>query len=84
MLYFIRTPLPEYFEFQVLSLIDSHWMQVITAVIGLLSASVAAVPLEKKDSCVYICGSVCYWQSDIDAAVSRGYELYSSGDQESR
>ncbi|KOS19313.1 Guanyl-specific ribonuclease N1 [Escovopsis weberi] len=52
---------------------------VIAAVIGLLSVSVAAVPADKRAACVYTCGSVCYWQSDIDAARAQGFGLLSSG-----
>ncbi|KAK5989376.1 Guanyl-specific ribonuclease N1 [Cladobotryum mycophilum] len=58
--------------------------KVIAAVVSLLtaSASAAAVPLEARASCVYTCGSVCYWQTDIDDALAKGYSLYSSGDAE--
>jgi len=41
--------------------------------------AVAAVPLDKRTSCVYTCGTVCYWQSDINAALAKGYSLYQSG-----
>jgi len=45
------------------------------------TASAAALPAEvKRASCVYTCGSVCYWQEDIDAALAKGYSLYKSGD----
>ncbi|KAL7964998.1 ribonuclease domain-containing protein [Trichoderma sp. SZMC 28014] len=27
-------------------------------------------------------GNTCYWQSDIDAALNKGYSLYSSGKEE--
>ncbi|KAI0018538.1 ribonuclease-domain-containing protein [Xylariomycetidae sp. FL0641] len=40
------------------------------------TADVAA----KRDSCVYYCGSVCYWQEDIDEAVAQGYSLQQAGD----
>ncbi|OCT47033.1 Guanyl-specific ribonuclease Ms [Cladophialophora carrionii] len=36
-------------------------------------------PFAKRQSCVETCANVCYWQSDIDAAVSRGFELLESG-----
>ncbi|KAL6856635.1 ribonuclease domain-containing protein [Trichoderma novae-zelandiae] len=59
---------------------------VAAAVIGLAaSASAAAIDstlVDKRASCVYTCGSVCYWQSDIDAALAKGYSLYESGDEE--
>ncbi|KAL1890170.1 hypothetical protein Sste5346_008464 [Sporothrix stenoceras] len=38
-----------------------------------------ATPVAARDTCVYTCGSVCYWQSDIDAALAKGYSLYQSG-----
>ncbi|KAK1762725.1 Ribonuclease/ribotoxin [Phialemonium atrogriseum] len=50
-------------------------------VLGLLTvtASGAVIPLEERASCVYTCGSVCYWQSDIDDALAKGYSLHQSG-----
>jgi hypothetical protein len=33
-----------------------------------------------RETCVYTCGSVCYWQEDIDAAVKEGYSDFKSGD----
>lgn len=36
-------------------------------------------PIEARETCVYTCGTVCYWQSDIDAAVKKGYSLHQSG-----
>jgi hypothetical protein len=44
-----------------------------------ITVSARAIDLEKKATCVYHCGSVCYWQSDIDAALAKGYSLYKSG-----
>ncbi|KAH8909239.1 ribonuclease-domain-containing protein [Coniochaeta sp. PMI_546] len=44
-----------------------------------VSVSAAAVDLQRKATCVYHCGSICYWQSDIDAALAKGYSLYKSG-----
>ncbi|TVY62283.1 Guanyl-specific ribonuclease T1 [Lachnellula suecica] len=32
-------------------------------------------------TCVYTCGKVCYYQSDVDAAVKQGYMYYSEGEQ---
>ncbi|KAL1870001.1 hypothetical protein VTK73DRAFT_2844 [Phialemonium thermophilum] len=49
-----------------------------TLLLGFLTA-VAALPTEKRASCVYTCGSVCYWQSDIDDALQKGYSLLESG-----
>lgn len=39
-------------------------------------------PLQKRDECVETCGNTCYYQSDIDAAVAEGYQLYQDGGQE--
>ena len=36
-------------------------------------------PFTKRQACVETCGKVCYWQDDIDAAVSKGYSLHQSG-----
>ncbi|UKZ74342.1 hypothetical protein TrVFT333_002007 [Trichoderma virens FT-333] len=57
--------------------------KIVAAVVGLVSsASAAAIDstlVDKRAACVYTCGSVCYWQSDIDDALSAGYSLYKSG-----
>ncbi|CAK7233493.1 hypothetical protein SCUCBS95973_008611, partial [Sporothrix curviconia] len=45
-----------------------------------LAGLVGASPVEGRDTCVYTCGSVCYWQTDIDAALAKGYSLYQSGE----
>lgn len=50
-----------------------HHKQVVSAILGLGAIAVAA-PLAQKSSCVYTCGSVCYWQNDIDAALNQGYQ----------
>ncbi|KAH8881979.1 ribonuclease-domain-containing protein, partial [Thozetella sp. PMI_491] len=42
-------------------------------------SAVSGAAIEQRASCVYYCGSVCYWQSDIDAALAKGYGLYKSG-----
>ncbi|KAH6658068.1 Ribonuclease/ribotoxin [Truncatella angustata] len=34
---------------------------------------------EKRATCVYTCGTVCYWQEDIDEALAKGYSLEKSG-----
>ncbi|KJR89908.1 ribonuclease T1 [Sporothrix schenckii 1099-18] len=50
-------------------------------VLGLsaLASVVTSKPVSSRASCVYTCGSVCYWQEDIDAALAKGYSLYQSG-----
>ena len=47
----------------------------------LLLAPISAAPLVRPEAgtCVEYCGSVCYYQSDIDAALQKGYSLYQSG-----
>ncbi|KAH6607128.1 hypothetical protein Trco_003441 [Trichoderma cornu-damae] len=64
---------------------------IVAAAVGLAaSASAAAIDKtassavvdKRANTCVYTCGSVCYWQSDIDAALAKGYSLYQSGDDE--
>ncbi|KAL7930383.1 Ribonuclease/ribotoxin [Trichoderma chlorosporum] len=53
--------------------------KIVAAVVGLAS-SVSAVAIEKRaSSCVYTCGSTCYWQSDIDSALSAGVKLFQEG-----
>jgi hypothetical protein len=45
-----------------------------------VSAASAGNRIDERASCVYTCGgSYCYYQSDIDAAVAKGYSLYESG-----
>lgn len=36
--------------------------------------------VEERQSCYATCGNVCYYQSDIDDAVSQGYSDYQDGD----
>jgi hypothetical protein len=43
------------------------------------ASSYNILPIAKRQTCVDTCGSTCYWQSDIDAAVDKGYSLYQSG-----
>ncbi len=43
------------------------------------AAVVSGAAITKKAACVYTCGSVCYWQSDIDAALAKGSSLQESG-----
>ncbi|KAI1777774.1 hypothetical protein F4818DRAFT_439100 [Hypoxylon cercidicola] len=56
--------------------------KILPAVL-LAAVSVSALAVEKiaprQQNCVATCGSVCYWQSDIDAAVQKGYSLHQSG-----
>ncbi|KAL7784554.1 Ribonuclease/ribotoxin [Trichoderma ceciliae] len=56
--------------------------KIIAAVVGLAASASAAAIEQRANTCVYTCGSVCYWQSDIDAALAKGYGLFKSGDDE--
>lgn len=54
------------------------------SLLSLLPWALAAVPpsaLEGRATCAYTCGTVCYYQSDVDAAVQQGYGYYESGQQ---
>ncbi|KKY28545.1 putative extracellular guanyl-specific ribonuclease [Phaeomoniella chlamydospora] len=51
----------------------------ILAAASFLSLAIAT-PLINRETCVETCGSTCYWESDISAAVDKGYSLYQSGD----
>lgn len=46
-----------------------------------VAVAVAEVVQERDAlaTCVYTCGSVCYWQEDIDEALEQGYADYKSG-----
>ncbi|RFU75135.1 extracellular guanyl-specific ribonuclease [Trichoderma arundinaceum] len=55
---------------------------IAAAAAGLVVSASAAAIDKRANTCVFTCGSVCYWQSDIDAALAKGYSLYSSGDDE--
>lgn len=56
-------------------------LSVSVLVLGLsaFAGVVTSTPVAARDTCVYTCGSVCYWQTDIDAALAKGYSLYQSG-----
>ena len=38
--------------------------------------------LAVRQTCVDTCGSVCYWASDVTAALNKGYSLYEGGETE--
>ncbi|KAL9095231.1 MAG: hypothetical protein Q9165_002487 [Trypethelium subeluteriae] len=58
-------------------------MFAIKATLLALVASTFAtrLALKPRQSCVETCGSTCYWQSDIDAALQKGASLQSSGQE---
>lgn len=37
------------------------------------------VAVVERATCVYTCGSVCYWQEDIDEALAQGYKYLKAG-----
>jgi hypothetical protein len=47
--------------------------------LSVVGVAARAVEIVERATCVYTCGSVCYWQTDIDAALAKGYSLYKSG-----
>jgi hypothetical protein len=60
-----------------------------TQLLALLSLSLVPLALStpvsllsRQDSCADTCGSTCYTSSDISAALSAGYQLYTSGETE--
>ncbi|KAJ3542590.1 hypothetical protein NM208_g4013 [Fusarium decemcellulare] len=52
---------------------------LVLATINAVASSAPAL-VEERASCVQTCSSTCYWQSDIDAALNKGYSLFQSGD----
>lgn len=52
---------------------------VVASAASLPAVEVRATEVEARASCVYYCGSVCYWQEDIDEALKQGYADYKSG-----
>lgn len=54
----------------------------VKAHVGITKLSGTSALFEKRQSCAETCGSTCYYQSDLDAAVSQGYQLYQDGDED--
>jgi hypothetical protein len=42
------------------------------------------VDVDKRQTCAYTCGTVCYWQEDLDEAVTQGYGYYKDDTQVGR
>ncbi|KAI3337006.1 ribonuclease-domain-containing protein [Xylariaceae sp. AK1471] len=65
----------------------SKILPVVLATLSAVTVSVLAtavdvgVGVDKRQSCVYTCGTVCYWQEDIDEAVTQGYGYYKADTQ---
>ncbi|RMZ80081.1 hypothetical protein DV737_g3175, partial [Chaetothyriales sp. CBS 132003] len=59
--------------------IKMRFATFLLAALTATTTTVAIPTLQVRDSCVETCGSTCYWQSDIDAAVKQGYSDYQSG-----
>ncbi|KAI2615509.1 hypothetical protein GGR54DRAFT_642271 [Hypoxylon sp. NC1633] len=56
---------------------------ILLAAVSAISVSALAVEKvapRQDQTCVATCGTVCYWQEDIDGAVQKGYSLQQSGD----
>ncbi|QKX64082.1 uncharacterized protein TRUGW13939_11255 [Talaromyces rugulosus] len=53
--------------------------QIATTLFLLASSVQATAIIKARASCVETCGSVCYWQTDIDDALNKGYSEYKSG-----
>ncbi|KAI1486129.1 guanyl-specific ribonuclease T1 [Biscogniauxia mediterranea] len=53
-------------------------LPILLAAISAVSGS-ASPDYNKRQSCVATCGTVCYWQEDIDEAVAAGYKLHQEG-----
>ncbi|TVY54749.1 Guanyl-specific ribonuclease T1 [Lachnellula cervina] len=51
------------------------------ALLTFVATTITASPLDNRATCAYTCGSVCYYQSDVDAAVTQGYNYYEEGEQ---
>ncbi|KAK4949823.1 hypothetical protein LTR10_011665 [Elasticomyces elasticus] len=59
-----------------------HVPQILASCLFALSpvfARPGTLNLAKRQSCVDTCGSTCYWQSDIDAALQQGFSFYQQG-----
>ncbi|KAI2468588.1 ribonuclease-domain-containing protein [Annulohypoxylon bovei var. microspora] len=52
---------------------------ILLAAVSVVQVSALAVGARQSQTCVATCGSVCYWQSDIDAAVKQGYSYHQQG-----
>lgn len=62
-------------------LLTADWQVALVALLSAVpSISATVVELETRGTCVYYCGSTCYWQSDIDAALNQGYTYFEEGE----
>ncbi|ORY68374.1 Ribonuclease/ribotoxin [Pseudomassariella vexata] len=57
---------------------------LLLSVLSLNTVSARAIDVadrnvESRATCVYHCGSVCYWQEDIDEARAQGYKYLKAG-----
>ncbi|CAN8106508.1 unnamed protein product [Discula destructiva] len=82
---FTHQPPPKPNFLSLLCVIPGQFLKLIPsklALLALLPLSLAG-PLiaSTRAPCAYTCGSVCYWQSDVDEAVAQGYNYYKSGQQ---
>lgn len=73
------TDLVQVLQFQTLllaALVSTAAALTVPAVKPALEATAVVLP---RAACVYYCGSVCYWQEDIDEALAQGYKDLKSG-----
>lgn len=49
---------------------------------GIILPVLSTPLLQTRQSCVATCGGTCYWQSDVDAAQSKGFQLLEEGQTE--
>lgn len=56
-------------------------LALLSLLTPLTLALVPSPPLQDRETCAYTCGTVCYWQSDVDDAVAQGYGYYKDGQQ---
>lgn len=62
----------------------SKFKLLFLAAVGAAAVSLPIVEpradeIEARATCVYTCGTVCYWQEDIDEALAQGYADFKSG-----
>lgn len=64
------------------SILTNNYLQFgLLSLLPLAFALVTPSQLEGRTACAYTCGSVCYYQSDVDEAVAQGYGYYEDGQQ---
>lgn len=84
----VSTSQPDRTEPGALAFADTRSQQLKLLVVAAVGAAAVATPeaAEPRDAavveratCVYTCGTVCYWQEDIDEALAEGYKDLKAG-----